>query len=67
MRGGCIRVRSYRLPNRERNVISQTYNDGVVRIYSTEDAADPGRMPIEQQTLKATLMYAEQRVGATRF
>ena len=60
-------MRSYRLPNRERNVISQTYNDGIVRIYSTEDAADPGHMPVEQLTLKAMLMYAEQRVGITRF
>lgn len=60
-------MRSYRLPDRERNMISQTYNDGVVRIYSTEDAADPGHMPVEQLTLKATLMYAEQRVGITRY
>ena len=59
-------MRSYRLPNRERNVISQTYNDGIVRIYSAEDAADPGHMPVEQLTLKAMLMYAEQRVGIAR-
>ena len=53
-------MRSYRLPNRERNVISQTYNDGIVRIYSAEDAADPGHMPEEKLTLKAMLMYAFQ-------
>lgn len=60
-------MKPYRTPNRERNVITQTYNDGIVRIYSAEDAADPGHMPEEKLTLKAQLLYAEQRVGISRF
>lgn len=60
-------MKPYRTPNRERNVITQTYNDGIVRIYNAEDAADPGHMPEEKLTLKAQLLYAEQRVGISRF
>lgn len=60
-------MRTHRIPNRERNEISQTYNDGIVRIYSVEDGADPGHMPEEKLTLKAQLLYAEQRVGISRF
>lgn len=67
MKGWWRNMKPYRAPNRERNVITQTYNDGIVRIYNAEDAADPGHMPEEKLTLKAQLLYAEQRVGISRF
>ena len=67
MKGWWRSMKPYRTPNRERNVITQTYNDGIVRIYNAEDAADPGHMPEEKLTLKAQLLYAEQRVGISRF
>ena len=67
MKGWWRNMKPYRTPNRERNVITQTYNDGIVRIYNAEDAADPGHMPEEKLTLKAQLLYAEQRVGISRF
>lgn len=60
-------MKSYKYPNRERNVVSQTYNDGYVKIYAAEDGANPGHMPVEKLTLKAQLFYAEQRVGISRF
>lgn len=67
MKGWWRNMKPYRAPNRERNIITQTYNDGIVRIYNAEDAADPGHMPEEKLTLKAQLLYAEQRVGISRF
>lgn len=67
MKGRWRRVRKHRYPNRNAYEISQVYNDGVVKIYTVEDAADPGNMPVESLTLRLTLGYSEQRVGITRF
>lgn len=55
------------MPNRNVGEISQTYNDGYVKIYSVEDGAEAGHLPVEKLVLKARLMYAERRVGITRF
>lgn len=60
-------MRPHRTPNRNTGEISQTYNDGIVRIYTVADAAEPGKMPVEATFLRLTLGYSEQRVGITRF
>nr|DAH20915.1 MAG TPA: hypothetical protein [Caudoviricetes sp.] len=53
-------------PYRERGEISQAYNDGAVTICEITDAAAPGAMPEPKATPKATLRYAEQRLGINR-
>lgn len=60
-------MRAYRMPNRTYDTVSQSYNDGVVKIYTVTDAAADGGMPVKHETLKYTLLYAEERVGITRY
>lgn len=48
------------------NRISQSYNDGLVTIYSTSDGAQPGYQPRLQLTPKGVLPFEEQRLGVTR-
>ena len=45
--------------------ITQSYRDGVVKIYTITDAAQPGYQPTP--TLVETLFYAERRVGLQRY
>ena len=45
---------------------TQTFNDGVVKIYEVTNTAPPGGMPVEGITLKQTLRYKERTVGLTR-
>ena len=60
-------MREFRAPNRTHDTVSQSYNDGVVKIYSVTDSAQDGSMPQRKLTLKCVLMYAEERVGITRY
>lgn len=55
-----------KLPTRPDNRISQSYNDGVVSIYTVEDKAAPGYRPVAALALKVALLYDEQRLGLTR-
>lgn len=46
----------------------QTFNDGVVDIYSVDNIAETGNMPKERLTLKAgSLRYKERTVGMGRY
>lgn len=47
--------------------ITQSYRDGVVRIYTVTDAAEPGYQPKPSLTLAETLFYEERRVGLQRY
>lgn len=48
--------------------LTQTFNSGVVNIYSVGDIAHPGGMPKEGLTLKVgSLRYHERTVGMSRF
>lgn len=48
--------------------LTQTFNDGVVNIYSVGNIAAPGNMPKDGLTLKAgSLHYEERTVGMNRF
>lgn len=47
--------------------ITQPYRDGVVRIYTVADAAQPGYQPRPALTLVETLFYQERRVGLQRY
>ena len=47
--------------------ITQSYRDGVVRIYTVTDAAQPGYQPKPALTLAEALFYQERRVGLQRY
>lgn len=47
--------------------ITQSYRDGVVRIYTITDGAEPGYQPRPVLTLLETLFYQERRVGLQRY
>ena len=47
--------------------ITQPYRDGVVKIYTIADAAQPGYQPKPTPTPVETLFYAERRVGLQRY
>lgn len=57
-----------KLPFRpEDRQITQPYRDGVVKIYTITDAAQPGYQPKPTPALVETLFYAERRVGLQRY
>lgn len=58
---------AWRAPKRPDHKISQSYNDGIVKIYSVEDAGSIGYQPVEQLTLVVELAYEERRVGVQRY
>ena len=57
----------WKAPNRTQNEISQTFNDGVVTIYTVTDGAEPGRLPVETLKKKVLLHYEERQLGIKRF
>lgn len=57
----------WRQPNRPNHKISESFNDGVISLFSTEDIAIVGRAPVKELTLIYTLHFAEKRVGVTRY
>ena len=56
-----------KMPFRPGNEISQTFNNGIARIYRMVDQAEPGYKPDLKPVPVATLRYEEQRLGVTRF
>ena len=57
----------WRAARRPDHKISQSYNDGVVKIYGVVDAAPAGYQPSEQLALLYTLHYENRRVGIQRY
>lgn len=52
----------------KRNKRTQTYNDGLLSVYSTENTAPAGEMPNDTPVLKiGGLRYENRTVGMTRF
>lgn len=47
--------------------ITQSFRDGVVRIYTVADAAKPGYQPRPTLSPLVTLFYEERRVGLQRY
>lgn len=58
---------AWKVPYRPSNEVTQTYNSGVVTVYSVTDSARPGYQPVEQLTPKITLRYEERRLGIQRY
>ena len=57
----------WKAPYRPSNEITQDYNDGLVKICTVTDAAEPGRMPVERLALKVKLCYEERSLGLQRY
>lgn len=57
----------WRAPNRPKNEISQSFNDGVLTVYKQTDTAKPGHQPKPTLTPKITLRYEERRLGIQRY
>ena len=57
----------WKAPNRPSNEITQSYNDGVVTIYSVADVAQPGYQPQIELTEKIKLRYEERSMGLQRY
>ena len=53
-------------PFRPDSEITQTYNDGVVKIFSVRDGAQIGYQPVIQASLKRSLHFAERVLGINR-
>lgn len=47
--------------------MQQTFNDGLVKIYSVENISEPGEAPMEEQVFKCSLRYKERTVGFSRY
>lgn len=57
----------WKAPQRPRNEVSQTFNDGIVTIFEVTDTARPGYQPEETPKAKGILRYSEQRLGIQRY
>ena len=57
----------WQAPNRPKGEITQSYNDGVVTIYSVTDGAQPGYQPAPVLEEKIVLRYEERRMGLQRY
>ena len=58
---------TWKAPYRPRGEISQSYNDGVVTVYTVTDSGPPGGLPVEKPVKKAVLRYEERRLGLQRY
>lgn len=47
--------------------ISQTYNDGFVKLNTVTDDAETGRMPVKKETFFARLDYENRSVGSAQY
>lgn len=57
----------WKAPQRPRNEVSQTFNDGIVTVFAVTDTAKPGYQPKETPKAKYILRYSEQRLGIQRY
>lgn len=54
-------------PTRKSNEISQTYNSGILTVFSVRDAAEPGYAPVKKLAQKVELRFEEIQLGLTRY
>lgn len=60
---------AWKAPFRPRtdNGVTQNFDNGVVKIYTVTNSAQPGYQPVPALTLKCVLRYEEQRLGVQRY
>ncbi len=56
----------WKAPNRPKNQITQSFNDGVITVYGVVDGGEVGYRPKPIYQKKYTLRYERQRLGVTR-
>lgn len=56
----------WKAPNRPKNQITQSFNDGVITVYGVVDGGEVGYRPKPIYQKKYTLRYEQQRLGVTR-
>lgn len=56
-----------KLPFRPSNEITQEFNSGIVTIYTVENSASVGLLPVEHLAETFTVRYEEQRLGINRY
>ena len=58
----------WKAPSRPKNEITQSFNSGVVRIFSVKDCSDPGTKPHPvPDEMKAEVRYDERSLGIRRY
>lgn len=55
-----------RAPNRPNHEITESYNDGIVNIYTVQDGAAPGYRPMPVLVLVKRMRYQERYLGINR-
>ena len=60
-------MRPWKSPNRPTHEISQSFNDGIINIFTVSDVAQPGRKPVQSLTPLLTLKYEERKLGIQRY
>ena len=56
----------WRAPNRPNHEITESYNDGIVNIYTVQDGATPGYRPVPVLVLVKRMRYQERYLGINR-
>ena len=56
----------WRAPNRPNHEITESYNDGIVNIYTVQDGASPGYRPMPVLVLVKRMRYQERYLGINR-
>lgn len=56
----------WRAPNRPNHEITESYNDGIVNIYTVQDGAAPGYRPVPVLVLVKRMRYQERYLGINR-
>ena len=56
----------WRAPNRPNHEITESYNDGIVNIYTVQDGAAPGYRPMPVLVLMKRMRYQERYLGINR-
>lgn len=56
----------WRAPNRPNHEITESYNDGIVSIYTVQDGAVPGYRPVPVLVLVKRMRYQERYLGINR-
>lgn len=58
---------AWKAPGRPEHKVTQSYNDGMLTVYTVSDEAAPGRQPVRRLAELVKLPYETRRVGIQRY
>ena len=58
---------AWKAPGRPEHKITQSYNDGMLTVYTVADEAAPGRQPVRRLAELVKLPYETRHVGIQRY